>query len=77
MLSKVSVLKTTDEVYKKIYIKKDTHPNVRLEWKRLRDGESEEKNKPDNVGCVIRLDTRERKLYRDDMVIDSWNPQFF
>ena len=26
---------------------------------------------------MIRLDTRERKLYRDDVVIDSWNASYF
>ena len=58
-------------------MKKDVHPSVRNEWKRLRDAERTEKDRPENVGCVIRLDVRERKLYRDDVVIDKWNPLFF
>lgn len=58
--------------FDRIFVKRDTHPSVRNEWKRLRDAEKAEKEKPENVGSVIRLDTRERKLYRDGVVIDSW-----
>ncbi len=58
-------------------MKKDVHPSVRKEWRRLPDVEAAEKAKPENVGCVIRLDTRERKVYKDDTVIDAWNAQFF
>ena len=60
-----------------IYIKKDVHPAVRKEWARLREAERLEKEKPENNGATIRLDTRERKLYRDDTVIDSWTPHPF
>lgn len=70
-------LKTAGDNYTGIYVKKDVHPSVRKEWKRLRDAEAREKERPENVGCVIRLDTRQRKLYRDDDVIDCWNSQFF
>lgn len=70
-------LKDAGEGFSRIYIKKDVHPSVRREWKRLRDAEAAERSRPENAGSVIRLDTRERKLYRDGDVIDSWNPQFF
>ena len=36
--------------------------------------EAAEKARPENVGSVIRLNTRERKVYRDNVVIDSWQP---
>ncbi len=39
--------------------------------------EAAEKAKPENVGYAIRLDTRERKVYKDNIVIDTWNAQFF
>ena len=77
LLEKTKELKDAGEVYKKIYIKKDVHPAVRKEWARLRESERLEKEKPENNGATIRLDTRERKLYRDDTVIDSWTPHPF
>ena len=77
VLEKAKALSTKGENYKKIYIKKDIHPEVRKEWDRLRAAETREKADPNNVGATIRLDTRERKLYRNDTVIDSWTPHPF
>ena len=77
VLEKTKELKGAGEEYKKIYIKKDVHPAVRKEWARLREVERLEKERPENRGATIRLDTRERKLYRDDTVIDSWTPHPF
>lgn len=77
ILEKSKQLKTAEDNYKKIFIKKDVHPCVRKEWKRLRDVEKAEKERPENVGCVINLDTRERKLYKDGVVIDGWSPLIF
>lgn len=65
------------EPFKKIYIKKDSHPGVRREWKRLKEAEKEEKRKPSNVGCNIRLDFKERVLYKDGVIIDKWQPHPF
>lgn len=76
ILANAKNLKNAGEKYSKIYVKKDVHPGVRKEWQRLREAEAREKERPENVGCDIRLDTRQRKLYRDDEVIDVWNPQF-
>lgn len=73
LLSKSNRLKEAGGPYGRIYVKKDVHPSIRNEWKRLRDVETAEKARPENVGCVVRLDTRERKVYRDNVVIDSWN----
>ena len=77
VLEKSSRLKSVGDIYSNIYIKKDVHPSVREEWRRLRSVETAEKEKPENVGCTIHLDTKERKVYRDGIVIDSWKPQFF
>lgn len=77
ILANSKKLKTAGENFARIYVKKDVHPSVRKEWKRLRDAETRERERPENAGCVIRLDTRQRKLYRDDDVIDSWSCQFF
>ena len=77
ILETTNQLKNAGEDYKRIYIKKDVHPSIRKEWKRLYDAERAEKERPENAGCVVRLDARERKLYRDGVVIDSWNLQSF
>ncbi len=77
ILNNARLLKGSSDNHNRIYIKKDVHPSIRREWSRLREVEAAEKAKPENVGCVIRLDTRERRVYKDDTVIDTWNAQFF
>ena len=77
ILSNTNKLKNSSTCYSRIFVKKDVHPSVRNEWKRLRDAEKIEKERPENVECIVRLDVRERKLYRDGIVIDKWNPLFF
>ena len=76
ILDSANRLKSSGENYRRIYIKKDIHPSVRREWRRLREADATEKTRPENVGSNIRLDTRERKLYKNGLVIDSWNPHF-
>lgn len=78
ILNNASQLKSAGDNFSRIYIKRDdVHLSIRKEWKRLRDMEAAENARPENVGCITRLDTKERKLYKDDVVIDSWNAQFF
>lgn len=77
ILSETRKLKDHGSPYDRIYVKKDLHPAVRQEWKRLRTAEATEKNRPENQGCVIRLDVKERKLYRDGLVIDEWKLNSF
>lgn len=77
ILEKAKRLKEAEGEYRRIYIKKDLHPSVRGEWRRLRQAEQTEQQRPENVGCTVRLDIRERKLYKDGIVIDAWNPPFF
>ena len=76
ILTKASQLKEATGELNKIYIKKDVHPSIRAEWRRLREAERIEKERPENAGCEIRLDQRQRKLYRDGVVIDAWSLQF-
>ena len=64
-------------VYKTIYIKKDVLPGVRKEWNRLREAERVEKESAGNSGDVIYLDTKQRKLFKNNTVIDSWTPHPF
>ena len=66
-----------DGPFGKIFVKKDVHPAISREWKRLRDREAAEKAKPENVGCTIQFDPISRELRRNDVTIDSWMPQYF
>lgn len=77
VIAKARKLKDAGEQFGRIFIKRDEHPSVRNEWKRLKAAEATEKERPENVGCNIRLDMRERRLYKDGIVIDKWNPQYF
>ena len=77
VLADTKALKEAGPAYKGIYVKKDTHPATRKEWKRLRDAEKYEKQKAENQGCIIELDTKSRELRRDGVVIDRWCPTYF
>ena len=65
------------EPFRTIFVKKDTHPAIRKEWGRLRSVLRAELARPENAGENIRLDTRERKIYKNDVVIDSWRVNYF
>ena len=67
----------SNERYKKIYVKKDQHPSVRQEWKRLHTVYETEKRRPCNSACTIEFNYRERKVYKDGVVIDQWSMQGF
>lgn len=70
-------LKNMNHTLSRVYIKKDLHPAVRRENARLRKRESEEKEKPENVGVTIEYDWKNRVLLRDGTVIDRFIPHFF
>ena len=65
------------EAYKRIFVKRDTHPSVRAEWTRLHEVVRREKANPDNAACDIKLDYRARKVFKDGSVIDQWSMQGF
>ena len=77
VLEKKSALKGKGGDFLTIYVKKDSHPNVREEWKRLHDAERKEKERPENAGTDIKLNYKDRTLLRDGIVIDRWNPAPF
>ena len=77
VLANTKNLKDAGRDFKRIYVKKDIHPLVRKEWKRLRDVVTTEKEKPTNQGCTIQLDPKQRVVTRDGVVIDKWQPHFF
>ena len=66
----------TAPTMKDIRLKKDLHPAVRNEWKRLFTAKETESRKPENAGKVILLDIRKKQLTCDGTIIDSWNPVF-
>ncbi|KAF0298410.1 hypothetical protein FJT64_004276 [Amphibalanus amphitrite] len=65
-------LKTSGAAFRSIYVKKDIHPLVRKEFDRLRGVAKREKDRPENQGKNVRYDHRDRKVYVDDIVIDSF-----
>ena len=77
ILENTRKLKARGPPFDKIFVKKDLHPAIRKEWQRLREVEKAEKERPENVGCVIRFDNKERKIYKDGCVIDGWKLQNF
>ena len=77
-LDKSKELKTPgNENFKNIFIKKDVHPSVRAEWKRLHDVVKTEKDRPANSESVIYLDFKARKVFKDGNLIDQWQMQSF
>ena len=75
VLDKAKKLKDLNDPYKKVYIKKDSHPEVRKEWKRLKDAEEAETR--NNSGSIIRLDYKQRVLFKDGVIINKWTPHPF
>ena len=57
----------------KVYLKRDQHPSIRREWKRLYDVLKAELQKPENVGHHLVLDYKNKQVKRDNLVIDSWD----
>ena len=77
VLERAIHLKGAGETFKRIFVKKDTHPAVREEWKRLKDAEKTEKEKNKNDGCNIYINYKERQLYRDREVIERFSLMSF
>ena len=63
--------------FKDINIRKDSHPAVRKEWRRLKEAEEAEKARNENVGKNVRIDYRTRVLYVDDVIVDRFNAKLF
>ena len=70
-------LENTNRPLSKIFIKKDTHPGIRRELKRLHDVVRNEKSKPENAGRNIVYDWKERVVKIDNVIIDTYQPSFF
>ena len=72
VLDSAHKLKNSGDRFKAIYVKKDVHPLVRKELNRLRDITKREKERPENKGKNVRFDGKERKVFVDDLVVDSF-----
>ena len=68
---------TNEYQYGGDYIKKDIHPGVRRELKRLADAEKAERAKPENQGRAVEYDKSMRTLSIDGVVVDKFQPSFF
>ena len=55
----------------RIFVKKDTHPLVRREWKRLYDAKKAAKEYPGNLGKNVKI--MDGKLYVNHHVIDEFH----
>ena len=77
ILENARALKDAGPSYRRIYVKKDLHPAIRKEWKRLRDVVATEKAKPVNQGCTITVDYKTSQVTRDGIKIDKWRPAYF
>lgn len=75
VLEKRNTIKS-DRDFTDLKIKKDQHPAIRTEWRRLFEAEGEAKNNAENRGCVITLDRQKRILLRDGVVIDRFQARF-
>ena len=77
VLSHAKNLKESSEPFKKIYIKKDLNPQVRKELSRLRGVTKREKEKPENTGKDVRFDAKLRKVFVNDVEVDSFKLPHF
>ena len=67
---------SASESLNNLKLKKDQHPAIRKEWRRMFDSETNEKQKPENVGSNIVFDKKMRVITRDGVVIDRFLPHF-
>jgi metal-sulfur cluster biosynthetic enzyme len=68
---------STAEALRNIRLKKDAHPAVRAEWRRLFAVKEKEEKKSENANCTITIDMRKRQVLRDGQCIDAWCQQLF
>lgn len=59
-----------------IKLKKDQHPALRKEWKRMFDAESTEKQKPENAQKNVVFDRKKRIITVDGVIVDRFMAHF-
>lgn len=63
---------TIDDPYYRVYLKRDTHPEVRKEEKRLYDVFKSEKDKPENADLPVVFDRKTRVVTCNGEIIDRF-----
>ena len=61
-----------DSPYKRVYLKRDQHPDIRNEEKRLYEVFKAEKNKPENAEKDVIFDRRARIVKVNDEEVDRF-----
>ena len=74
VLKKASKLKDQEEgsVYRKVFLKRDTHPDVRAEEKRLYEVFKAERDKPENAGKEVLFDRKARVVTVNKEEVDRF-----
>ena len=74
VLTKTYNLKDKNE-FRNVYIKRDEHPLVRKEWRRLREFARKERAAPINVEATIKIDYQKRAVTRNgESILDFVSP---
>lgn len=61
-----------NDIFNKIFIKKDQHPLIRQEWKRLYETKKRESENPENFGLTVEIDRKNRTVLVNGRVVDSF-----
>ena len=56
-----------------MFLKKDEPAHIRKEWGRLRALAKKERERPQNQGCLIKLDYKQKAVLRDGEIIAKWD----
>ena len=75
VLTKTNKMKD-NENFCNVYVKRDEHPLILQEWKRLCGVVRREKAAPINAGCLIKLDYQKKVVTRDGEIIQEFKSPF-
>ena len=77
ILADTKKLKSAGPDLASVYVKKDIHPGVQREVRRLKNTVKTEREKAENTGRDIQYDWKNRCVTVDNMIVDSFQPSFF
>ena len=73
---KTNSLQNLEGYSNKVYVKRDLHPSIRKEQRRLRKVVKDERARPENQACNIVYDFKNGVVTKDDTIIDRYCPIF-